>query len=264
MGSLTALYINDYDTSRLGLGIERCDGRRDGLSVKDRVTQVPKRVGEVALAQEAEVTPRVLKVSGWIRGSSVTAARAALDELKSRCYGGTLEVRFADDPERLFYVRAEDCEIRGKDPDFATACVEVTLSLKAFDPLLYARQGTVLGFTTVRAPVPLGTAISLPTIRIHGAVTNPVITYRDARGVQQGQVGITVTLGATEALDIDCELMKLWRWTAGVRASGEVLPLTGDFMRLDPDDGDAANAVWPTLEVSPACMGEALYRKAWL
>lgn len=260
----TAMYINDYDTARLGLIVRRVEGRDDALSARDRTTGIAKRLGEVPLARDFETAARVITIIGTIKTTSMATTLAARDELKGRLFSGVTEVRFSDKPDRMYLVKPTDARIVGTAPQFDNPFSEVTISLICHDPLAYDKLCTAIGFNSVLQPCPLGTAPSQPTIRIAGPVTNPVITYRDVRGVVKRTMGFTVTLLATEYLDIDCELMAISRYTAGAKANGIALLTSGDFIMLDPQDADPWNSAWPTLEVSPAASAEALYRKAYL
>ena len=264
MGQFKAMYLNDYDTSRLGLVVRRADGRHSGVSIRDRITQLPKRAGDVALARESEAAPRRLTVLGTIKKSSIAAVNSARDELKARLYHGTIEVRFDDEPTRMYLARAEDSELRTTDPDFVNPASEVTLSLYVPVPLAFDKLSRVVAFSATKGDCPIGTAPSLPVLQVAGAVTNPTITYRDFRGASIKTLGLTVTLLATEYLEIDCETSKIYRYTAGVKANADSLMSSGDFFALDSQDADTPNSVWPTLEISPTAACKAIYRRAWL
>lgn len=262
MGQATALYIDDFDTSRIGFWARRADGRQGVVTVRDRTTQLPKRAGEIALAREGDHAPRRIIVVGTIKGTSVSQVLSRREELKGRLSRGTVEVRFVDDPDRVYYARLEEGDIRGTDPEFNTLYSDVSFTLYCPDPLIYQRYSTRIPFTSQKAAMPLGRAPSLPIIRIAGAVTNPVLTLRDIRGAIVKTLGLTVTLGATEYVEINCETSAITRVTAGVAANAPALMTSGDFLMLDPHDGDPVTNLWPTLECSPTAACEALYTKA--
>jgi phage-related protein len=266
----TAMYVNDFDTSSLGLIVTSVDGWRDAPSTRDRTTQLPTRVGAVILAPEAETAPRVITVDGVIdpshAGKALTLAnlRAAISELQERLYRGTIEVRFADEPDIFVLARCEQGNLIATPPQFMNPKSRVQIRMLCPDPLRYDRNGSVVGFgASPRAGTPLGTAVSAPVIRIMGAATNPVITYRNMSGDVKQTMGFTVTLAATDYLEIDCELFTIKKFASGVETNGISLLTSGDFIALDPQDGDYAGSVWPTLEVN-AGSGECLYRRAWL
>lgn len=266
----TALYVNDFDTSRLGLIVTGVDGWRDAPSTRDRTTQLPTRVGAIILAPEAETAPRQISIEGVIdpshAGLALTMAnvRAAISELQERIYRGTIEVRFADEPDIFVLARGEQAQLVASPPQFMNPKSRVQIRLLCPDPLRYDRNGSVVGFgVSPRTGTPLGTAVSAPVLRIMGAATNPVITYRDKSGTVRQTMTFTVTLASTDYLEIDCELFTITKYASGVASNGITLLTAGDFIALDPQDGDYAGGVWPTLEVS-AGSGECLYRRAWL
>lgn len=263
MGTRTAVYLNDYDLAGLGFILEAVEGWNDAPSVRDRVTQLPGRPGTIALAPEAETAPRALSFRGVIRATSLAGVRTSMAALQERLYRGTVEVRLSDDPDKVFFARTEEQVRIVTPPQFASPHTRLSWRMTCPDPLRYDRNGTVIGFSSARGATPLGSAPSLPVLRIMGAATNPVITYRNAAGESIGTMGFTITLAATDYLEIDCELMTVTKVVSGVATSVPTILTSGDFLLLDPQDGSYPDSVWPTLEVS-AGTGEALYRKAWL
>jgi phage-related protein len=265
----TAMYVNDFDTSSLGLIVTSVDGWRDAPSTRDRTTQLPTRVGAVILAPEAETAPRVTTIDGVIdpshAGKALTLAnlRAAISELQDRLYRGTIEVRFSDEPDIFVLARCEQGNLIATPPQFMNPKSRVQIRMLCPDPLRYSRFASLVDVNSIRTGIPLGTAVSAPLIRVLGAATNPVITYRDKSGAVRQSMTLTITLAATDYLEIDCELFTITKYVSGVASNGITLLTAGDFIALDPQDGDYANGVWPTLEIS-AGSAEVLYRKAWL
>lgn len=258
----TAMYVNDFDTSGLGLIVERVEGWLDAPTTQDRVTQLPGRVGAVILAPEAETAPRTITITGVIRRTSNTLVRRATEELQERLSRGTVEIRFVDDVEKMVLARCQAFQVPSGPAQFFNPYNRVSITLFCPDPLVYSLPGTVVAFTSKQRLL-LGNAVSAPTIRIYGAVTNPVLTYRDSRGVVKQTMSFTATLGAFDYLEIDSELATVTLYTNGVASNGITLWSAGDFIVGDPQDGDPANGVWPSLEVSGGS-GEALYRRAWI
>lgn len=263
----TAMYVNGYDTSRLGLIVEQVDGWMDGLTAQQRVSKLPGRVGAIPLAPDTETTPRTITITGvlWPKPESLAAVRQALLDLKERMGRGLLEVAFVDQPDKFVHALLQQHGVMATRPQFASPWSRVSLTLFCPDPLIYAQQASAIGVSANRNTIPLGTACSTPTIRIMGPAVNPVLTYRKADGTVRQTMGFTVTLGTNDYLEIDCELMQVSQYQAGVGAQNNAASLwtSGDFPLFDPQDGDPVAGVWPTLEVS-AGTGEALYRRAWL
>lgn len=259
------MWINGWDVIRAGLIVENVEGWLDGPSVLERVTQLPTRLGAIPLPREAETSPRNVTVNGLLKGTSLTDCRNKIHELRGRLFGGAIEVSFADHPDRIILARCSEHQVVITAPQFALPASRVTIRLLCPDPLAYELLGDAVGFNSLRAACPLGTAVSYPVIRIAGAVTNPVLSYRDFRGDVRQTMGFTVTLGATEYLEIDTEMATVTRYTAGVAADGIALWTSGDFLTgLDPQDAEPIVGAWPTLEVSPTAEAEAFYRKAYL
>ena len=270
MRTLTTMWINDYDTSReLGLIVESIDGWLDSPSTRDRVSQLPTRTGAIILAPDAETAPRTIAIGGVIRRNTMALVRASIDELKARLFAGTVEVRFRGHADRVAYARCEEHRFVPGAPQFAEAITakawgRVSFSLFCPDPLVYERDATIVGFSSVRRQVPLGTAVSAPTIRIMGPATNPTIRYRSARGtiVTAMEFGAT-TLLSTDYLEIDGERFTVRKFTSGVESNAiDSLTSAGTFIALDPQDGNGGSA-YPTLEVTSGT-GEAHYRRSWI
>lgn len=261
----TALYVNEYDTSRHGLIIERVDGWIDGLSAVERVSQLPGRVGAVILPPETETSPRTIQVSGVMKGTSLSNLRTLIEQLKARLYAGTVEARFVDHSDRFVLARCSQFSVPATAPQFMNPMTRVGFTLFCPDPLVYATQPTIVGFASAKGALPLGTAVSAPIIRIMGSATNPVLTYRDITGAVKQTMGFTVTLAATDYLEIDCELAQITRYISGVGSqnNAQALWTSGDFPVFDPQDGDVENGAYPTIEVS-AGSGETAYRRSWI
>lgn len=265
MGTRTQIYVNEYDTSGHGLIVERVDGWIDGLSVAERTSLLPGRVGGVILPPETETTPRSIQVAGVIKGSSLANLRSSIDSLKERLYRGLVEVRFVDQTDRYVNARCSGFQVPATPPQFMNPRGRVSFSLFCPDPLIYATQPTIVGQSVVatRTPLPLGNAPSAPVIKIMGSATNPVLTYRKNDGTSQQTMGFTVTLASTDYLEIDCELAQITKYASGVPTNGMALWTSGDFPVLDPQHGDFINSLWPSLEVSAGSF-ECAYRRAWL
>lgn len=265
------VYINDKDLSDLGFILETPEGFREGLTFPDRRTGLPGRVGTVRLAREDESSPRRIILVGTLFATpseGVSTLRSHLDELKGRLYDGDIEVRFSDDEERVFYGRTENVGHTAIPPALTQRGMRLRVPILCSDPLIYARRSTVVPFAAAAAQLPLGTAPSTPLLRIGtapgGAATNPTITYKDHRGDTITTLALTYTFGASEWLDIDCELAKI----TDESDANQISALTsGDFPVFDPHDASGESGPYPTIEISAATgaidFAEAHYRKAW-
>lgn len=261
MGSLRAVIINEFDLAGLGLIVERVDGWLDGLSVTERSTKLPGRVGSVKLTPEAESAERIITVTGVIEKTSVSLVRTAIDELKRRLSAGEMEVRFVDQEDRYVIARQSSLGLIATPPQFLQPASRVTFRLLCNNPLIYSREPSAVGFSTVKQPIPLGTAVSSGVIILKGAATNPKVTYRDFTGKIVKEMGYTVTLGVDDRIEINTDTDVMDLYVAGVKSSAADEWDGIEIISFDPHDSDAVGS-WPTLEVN-AGTGEAHYKKAW-
>ncbi len=259
----TALWINDYPVSRLGLHVERVEGWADLPTFTLVAESVPGRAGLVVLAGQAgAVAAREVLVSGALVRPTASALPGARRQLLALAGAGLVELRIVDAPEVVLAGYLTRCILGGFDRQFRANGLRVALTFTCPDPRALSRCATVVALTTSPAACPLGTAPVAPVIRIFGAATNPVLTYRTAGGVSRQTMGFTITLASTDYLEIDCEAKTVLKSVSGTVTNAIDTLTSGDFPTLDPHDGDYLLSSWPTLEVS-AGAGEAAYRQAW-
>lgn len=262
---LRGLIVNDYDVSRIGVVLENGNsGWRDGLSVRDRGTQLPGRVGMVALSREFETTGRVLNLIGMQKATSMSQLQSWFREFKQRMTEGTIEIRFVDDLDKVYFGRTEDLGVLGNAPAFADGNRvghRIRMQILCPDPLIYARFGTVAGFNSAAGEMPVGIAPSFPIIRINGAVTNPVITMKDFRGETIATLGLTAVIASGEFYEVNMDLSQI---VDEVGDNQIDTMSSGGFFALDSIDSAGEDGPYPTLEVSPDAACEVLYRKAYL
>jgi len=260
----TVMYVNDFDTSRLGLVVRRWDGA-DGAPTRTAVaTAALNRSGRVLMDGRPSMDTRLLLLEATMLHTSIVARQTALDSLKQRLGHGPVEVRFVDRPGVVFLAllrRATEAPPEAGQALEATRFV--TLELECLDPYLYetGRQLVALSSTPVR--VPLGTVPSPCVIRIFGAATTPTITLRAANGTVLDALSLAVTLGANDALEIDSDRGTITRYIAGTPSEGLSLLSSGNFLVLDPGDGDGTLDGGPTLDVSSGT-GDCRWRKAFV
>lgn len=263
MSTPTTLYINDYDTARLGLVVSRFDGA-EGAPERQAVTApLLNRAGSAVIDGRPRIQNRSLLLPGVITGATVALRQTYLRTLKERLCRGLLEIRFVDQPGYVYLARLRRITDAPSDGGQSLSpSLPLTIELECQDPYIYetGRQIVALGTTPVR--LPLGTAPSPAIIRLYGAATNPVITLRHANGTVLGTLGFTVTLGSNDYLEIDGDACTVQRSVGGSVSEGLSLLTSGDFLVLDPGDGDTSLDGGPTLEVSSGT-GDARWRRAW-
>lgn len=258
----TALYINGFDTSRLGLLVERVAGWIDGPERATRTIPIAGREGAILASTPTESGPRTIDVRGVMQAESVAALRANVDQLKDLLAGDFIEARFVDQVDRFAIGRCRSFRVPPTPPQFVNRKTVAEFSLLCADPLAYDTEPIIVGFSAQKAALPLGTARIAPTIRVMGSVNNPVVTYRNHAGVSKQTMGFTVNLAATDYLEIDCHLATITKYASGVSSDGISLLTSGDFIRPDPADGSYLDSTWPSIELS-AGAGECAYRRGW-
>lgn len=261
--SKTALFLNDFDTSGLGLMVTDVQGWLDSYELRDKLADLPGRLGQLLMSPSPVTVPRQLIISGVLRTASNAVLRASCLDLVERAGHGLVEVRFVDDPLKVFFARLQTFKRTAIGPALAGNAAQVMLTMLGEDPLIYSTQPTVAAFGAYRGVCPLGSAPSAPVIHIFGPVTNPVLRYRGNDGELLRSLTLTVVLASTDYLEIDSDAMTIVKYVSGVPSNGISLLTSGDFIVLDPNDGDYQNGSWPTLEVSGGT-GEALYRQTWI
>ena len=267
-----ALYINDFDPTRLGFVLGNVvDNLRSGLSFPDRTTNLPGRVGTIALARTFESAPRMLTIEGTLQATSAAQLDANNDALKARCYDGLVQLRFSDNYEKEYLAYCQGYNVSRPNPVLPRGgrifTMTVRLQMLCQDPLAYDRQGSVIGLSTSPQQVPLGNAPSQPQLTVSGPTTVGLqLVYKDHMGVQQAtiQLSSTLTLDSTQMAIIDCELSTIYTSTGKNLVGG--LSTDSTFFALDFQDGGGSTGPWPTVEISsPAgAVGQALYKRAYL
>lgn len=270
-GIKDVVWVNDKDLGDLGFVLNNdLSGWRDTPTFRDRYSNLPGRMGAVSLSRELETEPRRMTLAGLLHATSVANLLANKDELHARLAEGTIEVRFSDDEERVYYGKLDGAvRISSIRPALVQKGHACQFTILCPDPHIYHRRTTVVPFAAAAAQVPLGTGVSTPILRIGtapgGAATDPTITYKDHRGDTITSLVLSYTFGASEWLDIDSELEKI---TDESDANQISAISSGDFPRFDPHDAAGEDGPYPTIEISAATgaidFAEAHYRKAWI
>jgi len=264
MPNRNGIIVNGYDLGQIGVTTESdLSGWRDSLTGVNRITTLPERAGAVALARPGEYEPRRIVVSVVQHASTLEQLKTWADELKARLSEAVLEVEFGDRAGRVFFAILDGgVSINGIPPALIQKAHRARFTLLCQDAQGYERDGTVVDFTAAKVECPQGTGVSVPLIRIAGPVTNPVVTYRDARGTSIQTLGLTATIAADQWRDIDCELHTIVD-QAGANKISELT--SGDFIAIDAHDSAGESGPYATLEVSPTPqLAQASYRRAWI
>jgi hypothetical protein len=256
------LFLNDRDVlTDFGLVVSEMAGWPGMLAGAPR--DVPFLDGPEMSG--AILDPRLLRrrsgtatIVGTIRLASSVAALAALDALRGVVStGGEVAVRtiYATDRYCLSVCTSFDgaLDVQG----IADGNIKVTLSFTIKDGVALRLQPDGYALSTTRVACPIWTAESKPVVVVHGggaALTNPVITVRNAAGSIVQTMSFTVSLGSTAALRIDAARTLVSLVTAGVITDAMVAgywPIgSGDYPLLRPYDANPEAGAYPTVELS--------------
>jgi hypothetical protein len=243
------------------------------------ITSLPviDRAGALIVPRIA-TAPHLLQLAGALLTSANTAAARVTAEhvLRDRLLSGMATWTYVDDvtPPRYLTGVASEPSVTprggsGVHPYSAVAS-DIAVTVSCQEAFWQATEPTIRAIpaAATRYDLPLGSAPSAFVLRIMGAATNPVVTYRTAGGTVVWTLTFTVTLVATnDYLELDGTTGRIWKYASGVKTDGIAL-LTGGqqdwgVRGLDPQDGDSTTSAWPTIELS-AGTGELSWRKAWL
>lgn len=272
-----AVYLNETDLSTLGVYVENV-GDWFGAPRRTYPTQpIPGRQGAV-IAGDPTTETRTLTVSCMIQPSALTLAarRTAEDQLKALAYRALIKIVNDDgvNAPRAIDGLCIGCTVTPRRHPTVNLVSDAQLTVLCPDPTWYDVTGQIIGFSSIAAAVPLGTAPSGGVIRLaiphwSADVTDPTITYLSAGGVTRGSLAFTaLTLGAgTDYLEVDLDRATCTRYTSGSAINVLDKLSSGDFFALDPMDGDVLNASYPQLKVTSTAgtpSGQWLGVRRWL
>lgn len=268
------LYINGIAMSSLNWWLEASPDV--GAMVVGRWQRTPlhRRRG-VAVTGVGAFSERRLTLRGAMitSANTVQARVTAEDTLRDLLGTGLLMVQVDDDatPKRVIdaYLDGDPVFERVAHPMLGVKS-NVTVPLLCPDGDWRAVAGSAVAMPTAntRYAIPLGTAPSAPVVRVMGSATGPQVIIRSTSGSVVVQVTFsTLTLGANDWLDIDCQRGTIEKVVSGTRSSAIGTLNAADAphfpFNLDPAWGDYTNSQWPTAEVSTTGGAEILYTKRY-
>lgn len=202
---------------------------------------------------------RQLTLRGTVTGTTAQDARDKIDALKLALSLPTgAQFTFDDLLTRYVIARCESFRVPPFGPSMIQRKLAVEILLTAHDPYSYATTLTTVAGNT--PALPLGTGPMRPVITLTGAVTNPVITWKNNAGATVGTLSFTVTMIAGDVLivDSDAKTVKL----NGVNRLD--LIASGDFFTFDPAEPQFQNPYGTfTVAPAPATSISTSYRKSW-
>ena len=262
MAGGSVLYVNDTDTSTLGLIVSSVTGLGDVPQVTLRSRERYGWAGAMEATVLAKQGMRTLTVTGIVKATSVATLETNLDALKLLCFPNvTCRVRFANNANREWVAKLTDFVVTplGSGGQFVNPWQAVSLKFLCPDPFGYDLSNTVIGSITNAGDTAcaVGTAPSRPVLRCTGAATNPLWTYKNAGGTTITTLQLTITVAASDWVEVDSYNMTIRKSVSSVITDALSTLSTGDFIVLDPKDGPN-----PTLRCSVGT-GQATYKKAY-
>jgi phage-related protein len=268
----TTLLVNTYDLKALGFVVTTVDH----WSTPEKLYQtaeVPGRAGAVLLAAAPRVLGRTLTITGALMATTPALLATALDALKWRLDDGLLDLRLVDDVTRRSMGYLTRLVIEQADGrQFRRRHLLITMTFQVLDPYRQDVTASSVTFVTNTA-MPLGTAPVRPAlIRLSatvGTVTNPIVTYKNSAGTVLGTMDFTgASILNGDKIEIDCEGRRILKTVSVVQTDASNLLAAGDFLTLDPQDGDFTTSAWPTLTKASGGAGTLTalcqYAKHWL
>lgn len=253
------LIVDGNDLSEQGFTLTRGLRGIMGTPVFDYPSERPPgRIDAIRLSTKPEYQDRTLLLPGVVDQGTRAALRSAMADLAARLSPGEHTFRFVDDETVEFVGLVREVDGISVEPDLTQTAADLTVRVQCLDPRLREVSDTVVAFTTA-TDMPLGNAPVRPVIRITGSATNPTVTYKDSGGTTVTTLGLTVSIGAGDWVEVDCAEQTI---VDQAGASHPEYLTSGTFIELDPTDGDYVTDTWPTLEVDSGD-GQATYRKRW-
>lgn len=242
--------------------VHALEGWADGIQYDRESVPVADLLGHFP-ALSATAQPRTIRVTLWVGDETLDSRYPALDELDALTRG-LCEIRFSDSPDRVArgIVTRKATQAFASDASWVDGSADIlrTLEIVCHSPVKVARYGSVVGLSTSRTPVPLGTLPSGGLLLLYG--TDQTVTYRGASGEPLATMGFTFT-PSNSHLEIDLTRQMVTEVEDdGTRTNAADALTSGDFFALDPGDGDYVAGSWPTLELSSGT-GALIYRRSY-
>lgn len=252
--ALTTVAVNGVTIEEMGLSALNLDEWLAPAKLRYGSVEPVGRIGTVATVRGSSWEPRELLLSvGTPDGETPAQARARIAAWY-KALQGLLEIEVIDAPGRVCYGLFEGAKAAPFGTKLAVSTVEVVGRIVCRNPLWYDRNPDLVSAAAgVRVPVPVGSAPGIVKAAIIGAATDPTLTIRRRTGEVLLQLPFTVTLGATEMLEIDERATwPVTKWTAGVAsdALATLATTATPVLPIDPTDGTTMEVDSGTLLVT--------------
>ena len=267
------MLINGAPLSMFDLEPVSSDGRVSFASGSLIVTELPGSSG-VQLTQKEFDRPRRVTVRCRIKGFDMSTFMTNRDSIADRLRGA-LEVRFTDVDElanRILYCQFERMgQPGGPAPEWNTPNREFELVLVATNPFYHDELQQYVGGNLDPVGIPVGTATTILTTEIHGAITAPItLKFKDFRGDTVAALKYDGAISAGQWLEIRHEL-RMVRLFTGLGASTnqrnnlDTTVTDHGFFFPAPDLAHRATASYPTVEVTGGAAVAVVnkFRRTW-
>lgn len=251
--------IAGVDVSSYGLQVSALPDNWDTPTVSFDEAALPGQDGTVATANEPTIEAKDYSIVARLIGATSSAFETALDTLKLAVAGNSSAVVAMKAGNQTTRERSGVCKnVRVvMDPDVLAATV--TILMRCRNPVNYEDSTTtVTGSTATDLACALGTFRVRPVSTITSPSSPLVLTYKNYGGTTVQTLTLTFA-GSPTTVVVDHSAMTIT--VDGTRHDSYLT--AGDFIRLDPRDGDYALSHWPTLRVSSGTPSHS-YAKAWL
>ncbi len=267
------MLINGAPLSTFDLEPVSSDGRVSFASGALIVTELPNTAGAQLTEQELE-RPRRVTVRCRIKGNDLSTFLTNRDSIADRLRGA-LEVRFTDMDdlaERILYCQFERMgQPGGPEPEWLTPNREFELVLVATNPFYHYELVGISGGNTTPGQIPVGTAATILTTEIHGAITEPItLTFKDFRGdtVKQLKYDGAITAGQWLEIRHDMGFVRLFTapgTSTPQRGNLDVTVSNHGFFFPTPNLCSRDVTAYPTVEVTAGVAVSIInkFRRAW-
>lgn len=253
------LWLNGREMSSLGLRVAAFDGLFGSHELSYSTVTVPGRVGTAQGAPLA-MSPKELVVYGTIEAASTTTMQQQTAAVEYACgMGALVEIRTMFDTSRVVYGRLAGFKFNPASRQGIQKTVRGEIRFSIPSPVSYGRNPVtyVAAAANERIAVSLGRMPSAPVLQVLavGSAVGPfTLTYRHANGTILTQMEMTQNTLAMVADEdyfaIDCDLHSLTLVDNGTVLDGSQYWTPGEFILLNPADGDPESGAFPTVESS--------------
>lgn len=268
------MLINGQPLSTFELEPVSSDGRVSFASGSLVITELPDSAG-VQLTKKEFDRPRRVTVRCRIKGFDMSTFLTNRDRVAD-ALRGALEVRFTDVEEladRILYCQFERMgQPGGPAPEWLSPNREFELVLVATNPFYHDELAGFSGVAAaLPAQIPVGTATTLLTTEIHGAISAPItLAFKDFRGNTVAQLKYDGAVPAAEWIEIRHDLRLVRKFSAvGIstnqRNSLDTTVSDHGFFFPAPDLAHRATASYPTVEITAGTAVAVInkFRRTW-